>query len=201
MAIEPYENATIDLWELGFMFAVENMDPKVGRVEVNQVHYESGEEIIKYVTPLELVRCEELWKKNAFNNQNFQYSKLQQGKKPFGWLCPSELESLEVRGSWGAPNFDYVQINLLGCNLGSECIPKEELHRRVFNLSILKARPNLLAENKEETILYETDMSTFFYVEPRMYQTENIYLMESTITLEDNIWDLLKFDEQSQRLA
>ena len=35
MAIEPYESATIDLWELGFMFAVENMDPKVGRVEVN----------------------------------------------------------------------------------------------------------------------------------------------------------------------
>ena len=124
-----------------------------------------------------------------------------QGKKPNGWLCPSELESLEVRGSWGAPNFDYVQITLLGCNLGSECIPKEELHRRVFNLSILKARPNLLAENKEETILYETDMSTFFYIEPRMYQTENIYLMESTITLEDNIWDLLKFDEQSQSLA
>ena len=123
MAIEPYESATIDLWELGFMFAVENMDPKVGRVEVNQVHYESGEEIIKYVTPLELVRCEELWKKNAFNNQNFQYSKLQQGKKPFGWLCPSELESLEVRGSWGAPNFDFVEISLLGCNLGSECLP------------------------------------------------------------------------------
>ena len=34
MAIEPYESATIDLWELGFMFAVENIDPKVGRVDV-----------------------------------------------------------------------------------------------------------------------------------------------------------------------
>ena len=34
MAIEPYEDSIIDLWELGFMFAVENVDPKVGRVEV-----------------------------------------------------------------------------------------------------------------------------------------------------------------------
>ena len=122
MAIEPYEDSIIDLWGLGFMFAVENVDPKVGRVQVSQVHVESGEEIVKNATPLELVQCEELWKKNAFNNQNFKYSKLMQGKKPNGWLCPSELESLEVRGSWGAPNFDFVEISLLGCNLGSECL-------------------------------------------------------------------------------
>ena len=71
----------------------------------------------------------------------------------------------------------------------------EELSKNVFNISILKARPNLLGENKEETILYETDMNTFFYVEPKMYQSENIYLMDSRIELEDNIFDLLKFDE------
>ena len=34
MAIEPYENETIDLWSLDFMFAVENIDPKVGRLHI-----------------------------------------------------------------------------------------------------------------------------------------------------------------------
>ena len=33
MAIEPYEDDIIDLWSLGFMFAVENVDPKVGRLD------------------------------------------------------------------------------------------------------------------------------------------------------------------------
>ena len=69
MAIEPYENELIDLWALGFMFAVENIDPRIGRLMIQQVHYiNSGEEVEKKITPLVLVQCEDLWKENGFNN-------------------------------------------------------------------------------------------------------------------------------------
>ena len=33
-----YGDETIDLWALQFMFAVEDIDPKLGRIEVYQVH-------------------------------------------------------------------------------------------------------------------------------------------------------------------
>ena len=69
MAIEPYENELIDLWALGFMFAVENIDPRIGRLMIQQVHYiNSGEEVEKKIKPLVLVQCEDLWKENGFNN-------------------------------------------------------------------------------------------------------------------------------------
>lgn len=41
----------------------------------------------------------------------------------------------------------------------------------------------------------------FFYIEPQVHQMTDIYFMESSISLEDNIWDLIKSDEQSQSLA
>ena len=31
------ENSYIDLWQLGFMFAVEDVDPRLGRIEVQYV--------------------------------------------------------------------------------------------------------------------------------------------------------------------
>ena len=94
-----------------------------------------------------------------------------------------------------------MQIALYGCDLGDECEEVEKLHKNTINLAILKARPNLLGEEKDQTILYETDMSTFFYVEPRLYQTENIYLMESTISLEDQIWDLIEYEEKNKSIT
>ena len=38
-------------------------------------------------------------------------------------------------------------------------------------------------------------MNTYFYLEPNLQKIENIYFMESSINLEDNIWDFLKVDE------
>jgi len=35
--------------------------------------------------------------------------------------CPVNLESLVVRGHYGATHFDYVRISVKGCDLGDEC--------------------------------------------------------------------------------
>ena len=43
MVTSPYEDEqTIDLWDLNFKFAVEAVDPKIGRLEVFQVHTQDG---------------------------------------------------------------------------------------------------------------------------------------------------------------
>ena len=76
MSIEPYEDNLINLWDLDYMFAVENLEAKYGRIEVQQVHYESKDEVIKTVSPIQMVDCEELLQTTGFNNENFKIEKL-----------------------------------------------------------------------------------------------------------------------------
>ena len=142
-----------------------------------------------------MVDCEEIWKANKLNNKHFEFEKLRTSVFKLEWLCPSGLENLDVRGSWGDNYFDYVRIRLYGCDQGNDCASTKELSNETFNIALLKAIPNLLGEDKQETILYETSKSMFFYTEPKLHQMTNIYLMESSISLEDNIWDLIKSDE------
>ena len=61
---------------------------------------------------------------------------------------------------------------------------------------LLKAYPNILGDKKDEPVLTKPDGNSFFTIDPRVHKVENIYFMESTISLEDNIWDLLKLDEK-----
>ena len=49
-------------------------------------------------------------------------------KKDKRFLCPVNLESLVVRGHYGAAYFDYVRIQVIGCNLGTdECYNDQDL--------------------------------------------------------------------------
>ena len=63
---------------------------------------------------------------------------------------------------------------------------------------MLRAIPNILGDNKEQPILYKTDVNSYFSIEPRWDKIENVYLMESMINLEDNIWDFLQWTDQSE---
>ena len=76
MVVAPYEDETIDLWALNFMFAVENVNPRFGRLEVSQVHYELNESFTKKLKPITMVDCEELHAKQGFNSEHFKIEKL-----------------------------------------------------------------------------------------------------------------------------
>ena len=64
---------------------------------------------------------------------------------------------------------------------------------------MLKAYPNILSENVEETVIYKMDLLNYLVIEPQMYKSENIYFMESSMELEDNIWDFLEISEKEVR--
>ena len=53
-------NEFIDLWELGFMFAVEDIDPRIGRVEVSHSSWFRNNEANDKYTPIKMVPCSEL---------------------------------------------------------------------------------------------------------------------------------------------
>ena len=51
------EQGIIDLWKLDFFFAVEKVDPKAGRLFVEQVLWSQGED--KNRIEIEMVECDE----------------------------------------------------------------------------------------------------------------------------------------------
>ena len=53
-------NDFIDLWELGFMFAVEKIDPRIGRIEVEHASRFRNNEANDKKTPIKMVPCSEL---------------------------------------------------------------------------------------------------------------------------------------------
>ena len=65
---------------------------------------------------------------------------------------------------------------------------------------MMKAFPDLFSADKEEPITYRSDFDTFHTIEPKLHKEENIYYMESSIGLEDNIWDIFKLDKQQVSL-
>ena len=83
-----------------------------------------------------------------------------------------------------------------GCQLSQdECATDEEVTNSKFNMAFLKPQPNIAGDNPDEMIMYLTDVSHFYYLDPTHVQTNNIFLMESTVRLNDNIWDIFEFSE------
>ena len=54
----PWEPKSLDLSKLGFYFAVQRIERRIGDVKVQLVNWERGEDKVK--KPLELVSCDEL---------------------------------------------------------------------------------------------------------------------------------------------
>ena len=89
-----------------------------------------------------------------------------------------------------------MKISLEGCKLGSACLSDNEISRISFDFSYLEAYPNILGSNKDEVVRYREDSTNHFaYLDPTSTQTMNIFFMESTLSLKDNIWDIFEAAE------
>lgn len=98
------------------MFAVENVDPAVGNVEVKHISRQMNK---KLETPIELVPCKELGPGGLYEQEligdvaeRIEIILARANKK---FLCPVNLESLPVLGNFGSEQFEYVEVSLSGC--------------------------------------------------------------------------------------
>ena len=80
------------------------------------------------------------------------------------------------------------------------CATDEEIASKTVNFAMSKSYPNLLSENKMEPILYEQDMSTYFYLDKDAQQISNIFFMNSSISLEDSVVDFFDVEERDLEL-
>lgn len=92
--------------------------------------------------------------KNDPNFENFHEStkllvkSIQNTRRNTSFLCPINLESLVVRGHYGATHFDYIRIGVRGCDMGDECFTDQQLMKKAINYLSMKAHPSLLGENQ-----------------------------------------------------
>ena len=45
--------------------------------------------------------------------------------KGMSFLCPYNIDSLRIQGSFTSAHYEYVKLELLGCDLGDECFPED----------------------------------------------------------------------------
>ena len=66
------EDTQIDLWQLGFVFAVEEPDPRIGRIEVNHTRWDDVDgELMQKSTKIDMVRCNTLIENDKFVGNPF----------------------------------------------------------------------------------------------------------------------------------
>ena len=192
-----------DLWGLGFFFAIEKVRPEVGNIVATHKSWISGGE--KVVTPLELMDCSELFmlQDGILNQDKLAFKRVinlqKRDNKEF--LCPVNIDDLLVSGHFGSELFQFVNIELQGCNLREGCFPDDELYKLTFNFLFLTAHPNILGREKDEVIRFNEDTSHYYYLDPTHTHRDNIYFMESTLTLKDNIWDIYEFTEKELQIV
>ena len=116
------------------MFAIENIDPRVGRIKVTKVSWDNREsETKKEKQVIEMIDCKEYQeggkyasfdlKKKKTLIDNINVDRLQDST----FLCPkiAENESLNVQGHFGSKMFQYVKLKIEGCDLGDKCFSDE----------------------------------------------------------------------------
>ena len=193
-----------DLAKLGYVFAIQSLDPKAGSIEVKHTTWGQGKP--KDVIDLELIDCGELYQSKEPSEFSTSWLKLlesvaleRQGRQ---YWCPIYPERFTVRGHYHADHFDYVSVNVVGCALGDECYDDSQLYRHSINFLGIKAHPQLDGSGaiNDELIVYTPDQTYFKYLDPEISQFTNIFFMESTVITNDNIFDVFKKDEKETQL-
>ena len=107
----------IDVYELNYMFAVQKIDPRLGRITAAQVDYAAAG--IKHKTEIPMVDCRELimssdHQDDYIHNRVFN-PYMAEFRFPTEYLCPN-VTSLLVQGHFNSKYFKYAEIKLRGCD-------------------------------------------------------------------------------------
>ena len=205
MTIPRDATALIDLKELGFLFAIQKIDERLGRLEVTHTSWDLGLDKVTHEIPLE--NCVSLYERKGLRNlsdgEKVLYNSVLNERANRVYLCPDLSQSnLSVRGRYAAQHFDYLRIKLHGCTLDEGCFDDAKVARGTFNFFTLKAHASIL--NKESqgnnVIEYSVDQTYFRYIVPNLTQSTNYFFKQSEVVINDSLFDMLNSHEKSYQM-
>ena len=103
------ETQIVDLWQLGFMFALEDIDPRYGRIRAFQ-KTRFGKDGSSTEEEIKMVSCDN--PEYVPNNPAFSVDILNGYGREIRFMCPDDLENLILEGQFGTDRFSYVSIEL-----------------------------------------------------------------------------------------
>ena len=150
---------------------------------------------------IELVDCDELLDGKSYegksNNIEFNLDKLKSLKHEFGDLCPLNIDQLKIKGQYGDKSFNYISIEMLGCNQ-DVCLSDSELTNTEFNIMTLRALPNQDLETMDTAaVSYTTEASYYKRLWPEVSQRTNMFYMRSSIEYNTHWYDI--FDQKFEQ--
>ena len=165
------DDVLIDIWKMDYMFAIENIDPRVGRIKAQQVEWDFKEGR-KTKTEIEMVDCTEYLEGGRLAHFELGKKKILVDNISLGrkrdatFLCPYVETDLKVRGHFGSIRFDYVKLNIEGCNLGDLCFSDEVINGWTVNFMSSRAHPSLLGDDLGNVVTQNVDYSYFKHIDP-----------------------------------
>ena len=103
---------------------------------------------------------------NYSNNEKFDIKKIIKSLNN-KFLCPKDLDALNLQGNYGDDIFDFIKVTIDGCQLNEdECQPEEAVEGTYFNFVMLTAFPNV--EDKTQAIEYKEDVRNYYILNTRL---------------------------------
>ena len=135
------EKEEFDLWGLGFMFAIANVDPTIGTVKAYKVSYPADGQ--KKEEEVSLVDCRELLEGGSYagqsNNAAFNANDIVKGRIDTEFLCPVDLDNVPLLGGYGSEEFEYFNVVVKGCSGQPGCESDENIMEgKAVNFVMLK---------------------------------------------------------------
>ena len=146
---------TINLTELGFQFAIENIDPKIGQFKAYQVSWD-GKTGSQDQTPIKLEPCNTLMSSLKLSNEYFK-ARISSEKEYAPYLCPAKETEMKIRGAVNTEYFDYIKLSLVSCNPElHECADTAERARlnREFRIEMPEPIVNFEKSHHDDAVEY-----------------------------------------------
>ena len=150
-----------DLNELGFNFAIENIDKEFGTIKLEQVKWDSKAQNPS-ITEIELEECDSL-KGISLSESDFamiRNSNLEQKK----FLCPSGEAKKVVEGDIDQEVFTFMRVMILACETSPEqiCADETQLATKRVSVVTLEGTINSDAVCKEDALKWRLEKSLSF---------------------------------------
>ena len=108
------------------------------------------------------------------------------------FLCPEITEdSFLLKGDFYAQEFEFIRIQILGCDLVDEdgndlCAPDEEVNETIVSVISTKALPTVGSDKFETMATYSTGIPFLEFLNVDRQSNTNLFYMQSTVSLENN---------------
>ena len=187
-------NQSFDLSDLGYSFAVRNIDPKYGRIKfIRYYRKEQPDGKMKSIREeIPSVTCDQIDsdgdQMHVFSNTNMRnFHSLFEDKSQF--LCIKPGETQVIGGNFHQKNFNYINIQVWGCDLGEDCadLDSYELNSVTVDFMQTDAVVNFDEKDSDEVLERFVNSQYHYKIIPSLQQRENKYFMPSVLKLDDDL--------------